>query len=121
MTPARTYVDYLADMVDACKKVGQFINGMTFEEFAQDDKTTFAVVRALEIVGEATKRIPQAVRDQAPTIPWRAMAGMRDKLAHDYIGVNLAVVWKTAAEDLPSLEPPLRQLLTEAQQRVSEE
>lgn len=78
--------------------MGQFIDGMTFETFVRDDKTVFAVVRALEIVGEATKRIPASIRDQAPSIPWRAMAGMRDKLSHDYIGVNVAVVWKTATK-----------------------
>ena len=79
-----------------------------------DDKTIFAVVRALEIIGEATKRIPQTVRDQEPSVPWRAMAGMRDKRAHDYIGVNLTVVWKTASEDLPGLKPTIQRMLADA-------
>jgi uncharacterized protein with HEPN domain len=117
MTAERTYVDYLADILDAFGKVADFIEGMSLESFAHDDKTTFAVIRALEIVGEATKRIPQVVRDREPTVPWSAMAGMRDKLMHDYFGVNLAVVWKTASEDLPALEPTLRRMLEEAQQR----
>ncbi len=121
MTAERTYIDYLTDILDAFEKVTQFIANMTFEEFVHDDKTAFAVVRALEIVGEATKRIPQPIREHEPTIPWRAMAGMRDKLSHDYIGVNLAVVWKTATEDLPALEPTIRQLLVEAQQQYPDE
>jgi uncharacterized protein with HEPN domain len=121
MSTERSYVDYLVDILDAFEKVRQFIHGMTFETFVHDDKTTFAVVRALEIVGEATKRIPLAIRDGEPAIPWRAMAGMRDKLSHDYIGVNLAVVWKTVTEDLPVLEPILQRMLTEAQQQDIEE
>lgn len=82
--------------------------GMTFEQFSQDDKTAYAVVRALEIIGEATKKIPDAVRDQYPQIPWREMAGMRDKLIHDYFGVNLGVVWKTVQEDLPLLQKAMQ-------------
>ncbi|MGH9855939.1 MAG: HepT-like ribonuclease domain-containing protein, partial [Blastocatellia bacterium] len=101
MSVERTYFDYLADILDAIGKVSRFIEGLTFEEFAQDDKTVFAVVRGLEIIGEATKQIPSSVRDSCPEIPWREMAGMRDKLTHGYFGVNLMVVWKTSTEDLP--------------------
>lgn len=115
MTTDRTYVDYLTDIVDAFEKVAQFIENMSFEAFTQDAKTQFAVVRALEIVGEATKRIPEAVRGREPSVPWRAMAGMRDKLSHDYISVNVAVVWKTASEDLPGLAPILRRMVSDAQ------
>src|SRR5262245_35776709 len=116
MSVERTHVDYLADILDALEKVSRFIEGMTFEEFAKDDKTVFAVVRGLEIIGEATKQIPSAVRDVYPEVPWRAMAGMRDKLTHHYFGVNLLVVWKTATEDLPALEPAIRHIVSESQE-----
>lgn len=81
----------------------EFTEGVAYEDFVADEKTVYAVVRALEIVGEATKRIPQGVRDRHPQIPWRSMAGIRDKLIHDYVNVSLEVVWKTLSEDLPPL------------------
>ncbi len=113
MSAKRSYIDFLADILDAIEKVTRFVAGMNFEEFSKDDKTVFAVVRGLEIIGEATKRIPFSVRDSHPEIPWREITGMRDKLTHDYFGVNLLVVWKTATEDLPTLEPAIRRLLSE--------
>ncbi len=113
MTSERVYTDYLEDILDAIGKVAQFIQGMTYEQFAQDAKTVFAVIHALGIIGEATKKVPSSVRESYTEVPWRAMAGMRDKLIHDYFGMNLVVVWKTASEDLLSLEPTIRRILKE--------
>jgi len=117
MTPERTYQDYLSDILDAIEKIAQFIQGMTFDQFAQDHKTFFAVIRALEIIGEATKNISAEIRVSHPEIPWRQMAGMRDKLIHDYSGVNLTVVWNAALDELPKLKPAIRQVLAEITQR----
>jgi uncharacterized protein with HEPN domain len=78
---------------------------MTFDEFQSDTKTAFAVIRALEIISEATKNIPEPIREQYPEIPWKGCAGVRDKLIHAYFGVNLEVVWETIQQDLPQLCP----------------
>lgn len=111
-----THVDYLQDILDSIEQIASFIQGMSFEDFGQDDKTAFAVLHALEIIGEATKQLPQHIRDGHPEVPWREMAGMRDKVIHHYRGVNRLLVWKTATEDLPKLEPMIRHILAETKQ-----
>ena len=108
MTARRLVSDYLADMLDAATKAVEFTRDLTPNQFAADPKTAYAVARALEILGEAAKNVPQDIRDAYPHIPWREMAGMRDKLIHGYFGVNPGAMWQTATEDLPPLLPFLR-------------
>ena len=110
----REFVDYLHDILDAIKKAQQFTEGLDFERFTADDKTVFAVIRALEIIGEAAKKLLKSVRNRYPQVPWREITGIRDKLIHDYFGVNMEVVWKTVQEDLLILKPLVAQMVDEA-------
>jgi uncharacterized protein with HEPN domain len=86
---------------------------MSFEDFKKDDKTNFAVIRALEIIGEAIKHTPLEFRNQYPAIPWRDIAGMRDVLIHDYSGVDLETVWETVITNIPKTKPLMDKVLKE--------
>lgn len=108
------YLDYLEDIVNAMMHAEHFIEGVTFEQFQKDNKTIFAVVRALEIVGEASGKIPKSVRKKYSQVPWQEIVGMRNKLIHEYFGINLKVVWDTVKLDIPSLKPIFQQILNEA-------
>ena len=84
----RLYADYLRDILDAIVKAQTFVDGLEFNQFESNHEKAFAVIRALEIIGEATKKIPEAERAKYPSIPWKAIAGMRDKLIHGYYIVS---------------------------------
>lgn len=105
--------DYLSDILNAIELAESFIVGISFDEFEDDPKTNFAVIRALEMIGEAVKNIPESVCKQYPNVPWRGFAGMRDKLIHAYFGVKLEVVWDTVHQDLPVLRPVIERILRE--------
>jgi uncharacterized protein with HEPN domain len=110
MSEGREISDYLDDIVTAIADVEEFTNGMSYEKFAADKKTINAVIRCLEVLGEAAKHIPAAFRKKHPDIPWSKMAGMRDVLIHDYMGVDLKTVWKVVQERLLELKPLIEEL-----------
>ena len=104
---------YLRDIFDAMVSIESFVEKMDFDQFKEDDKTTSAVIRKLEIIGEAAKNIPQNITQKYSTVPWKEMAGMRDKLIHFYFGVNLKLVWQTVKHRIPQVKPIIEQLLDE--------
>ena len=102
---------YLEHILQECDFLIQMSSRMRYEEFVQDPVSTRAVVRSLEIIGEAVKHLPQPFRERYPHIPWREMAGMRDKLIHEYFGVNYAIVWETVTRDIPKLREQIAEVL----------
>jgi uncharacterized protein with HEPN domain len=110
----RDYKLYLHDIKEAVEKIETFTKGFTFEEFAKDTKTVDAVIRNLEIMGEAVKHISTRVKEKHPDIDWKAMAGMRNILAHEYFGVRMGIIWKTIRERLPELRYKIEEILRES-------
>lgn len=94
----RTVLERLEDMMFYCADAEAFVEGMTLETLKNDRKTSFALVHALEVVGEAAKFIPDEIRSQYPHIAWKQIAGMRDRLAHDYFGIDYDLLWATVQE-----------------------
>ena len=105
------FLDYIEDILDAMEKAETMLSDVDFDEFEEDYQLNFAVVRALEIVGEATKRLPESLREQYSEIPWKDMAGMRDRVIHGYDAINLRVVWETVKGRIPEIKPNIQQIL----------
>ena len=108
--PPRDDQARLLDMLIACRKILRFVEDMTKADFLADERTQFAVLHGLEIIGEAAKQIPQALRAKAPAIEWRKIAGIRDLIAHAYFEVDLEIVWDVVATKLGPLAEDVRRL-----------
>lgn len=101
---------YLQDILDAMNDILSYVEGMTSQEFEADKRTFDAVVRNLGIMGEAVKNLPGDLKKDNPGVPWRDIAGMRDKVIHAYFGVSHQIIWHTIHEDFPTLRASVERI-----------
>jgi uncharacterized protein with HEPN domain len=110
VSPEREWTFRIRHIIEAIEKIARYTHGMTYQQFAADERTVDAVIRNFLVIGEATRHVPTDVRETTMQVPWRLMEGMRHVLVHDYDSVKLDTIWKTIIEDLPPLIEPLRRL-----------
>ena len=116
MKGSREFGDYLRDILEHADAAIEFVAAVPdAQTLAEDRRTLWAVIRALEVIGEAARHIPVEFRQAHPEVAWRGMTGMRDKVIHDYFGVDPAVVWRTVKDELPALCDSIRKILREQQ------
>jgi len=109
--------DYLQDILDAVDDVESFVGNLTYEEFIHDRKTLNAVIRSIEVIGEASKKLPDALKAKYSELPWREITGMRDKLIHAYFGMDTETIWKTVKENIPPLKKSIQKMLKDQEKQ----
>lgn len=114
-TQKRHVADYLNDILESISDIKEFTQGMTHQDFINDKKTINAIVRSLEVIGEAARNIPASMKDSYPDIAWREIIGIRNKLSHEYFGIDLDIVWQSTQEDLQPLEIAVKRMLSSIQ------
>lgn len=101
----REYRDYLQDILEAIDDIHAFTAEISFDDFLLKKEKRFAVIKRLEDLGEASKKVPKYLKEKYPLIPRKKMAGMRDKLSHEYFGIDMNILWNVVQEDIPPLRP----------------
>lgn len=104
---------YIEDILSAINRIEKYINGLEYEEFIQNDMAVDAVIRNLEIIGEASKNVPENARSQYPNVPWKRMIGLRNIVIHEYFGVDLSIVWRIITKNIPEVKPLIEKILND--------
>jgi uncharacterized protein with HEPN domain len=117
MSP-RDWTLRIEDILQAIDRITQYTKGMTWETFSADQRTLDAVIRNVEVIGEASRHVPEDIIARYPRIPWAEMRGMRNILIHEYFLVSVSILWQTATHNLPPLVPELQQILDENRDSV---
>ncbi|MEK6681063.1 MAG: DUF86 domain-containing protein [Nitrospirota bacterium] len=113
MSEKRLLQDYLNDILESITDIEDFTKGMIFDVFSKDRKTIKAVVRSLEVIGEAGNKIPDNIQKRYSEIPWTEIVGMRNRLIHEYFGVDIDIVWETIKEDLEPFKVVVKKMLSD--------
>ncbi|WP_066633208.1 HepT-like ribonuclease domain-containing protein [Desulfolucanica intricata] len=108
----RDYKAYLSDIIGAVNKIERYTNNLSFQDFLQNELVQDGVVRNLEIIGEAVKKIPDHIKRKKPDIEWKKIAGLRDILIHDYFGIDVVIVWDIIKNKIPVLKKNILNLYT---------
>ena len=111
---------YLKDILDCIDKIEAFVSGMDFGDFKRDDKTASAVVRKLEVMGEAAKNVPKSFWNRYPAVSWKEMARMRDKIIHFYFGIDYEIVWNVIQNRLPAVKLAIANLICQEKKKKDE-
>ena len=109
----RDYRDYVQDIIDSLNDIEAFVENTSYEAFLKDKKTINAVVRSIEIMGEAVKKLPLSLKNKYHSLPWKKIAGMMDKLIHEYFVVDFDILWMVVKRDVPLLRQKMRELCKE--------
>ena len=112
----RDYSIYLQDILSNIEHAEKFVTNLSFDEFIKNYQVNYAVVRCLEIIGEACKQIPQTIRNKYPEIPWQRIIGIRNVIVHEYAAVDIEIIWGTVKNDLPVLKNQIQQIITDLTQ-----
>jgi len=108
---SRKYKHFIEDILESMGKIQRYIKSLDYKEFENNELIVDAVIRNLEIIGEASKNIPDGIRDKYPNIPWRRMIGLRNITAHEYFGVDLNIIWEIITTNLPETKPKIELIL----------
>lgn len=103
---------YIEDILDAIEKIERYTGSQTLETFSKNEMIVDAVLRNIEIIGEAAKNIPEQVKKKFPDIPWKRMIGLRNIVSHEYFGVDLTIIWEIVRKDLPAIVPKVKTMLS---------
>jgi len=107
----RSYILYLEDMLEAIHRIQDYTKGLSFQEFTSSKLRTDAVIRNLEIIGEASKNVPDKLKKRYPGIPWRSMYGLRNYIVHEYFGIDFDNIWKIIVDELPENARDLKKII----------